>query len=93
MAIMKTKKEWAKHIIKRFGKETALTYVNSKSSCPCKCVDRSCYDCTFREEDSLVCSESSEYFNEVYFYNEKIKKIKQKIKKKLWWYRLCRKIL
>lgn len=41
------KKEWAKHIINRFGEDVASRFADSVFSCPCVMTMRSCGNCDF----------------------------------------------
>ena len=89
---MKTNKEWAKHIIKRFGKKEAYRWAIQDSWCPCTFLGYKCKECEFNEglSDCYVtgCIEAKEYFINIFSDIIKINAIKRMIiKKTKWWNR------
>ena len=47
LCLEKNYKEWAEHILNKFGNEGAFQYAISGSSCPCQALGRGCKFCRF----------------------------------------------
>ena len=72
-------KEWAEHIIERFGKQLALKFAESYSSCPCNTSKWECCTCKYSYKYYDLCKEGREFWDRT----DKIKRgiIKRHIKR------------
>ena len=60
---MKNEKEWAEHIIYKFGKGSAMIYATDKyHSCPCVSLHKKCWTCIYyngyTQNNYLGCNDS-----------------------------------
>ena len=70
-------KKWAKHIIKRFGKDNARRYTKVIHNCPCLFLGWGCYSCQYSENGDM-CQEGFDFYKKV-----DIIELKKKIRRKL----------
>jgi len=92
MKIKMNDKRWAKHIIKRFGKEEALIYAYKIVKCPCKSLNRNCNDCKYSRKKYIYeeiphCKKGKIYYKmwmiDPFSFSERVKKIiRERLEKK-----------
>ena len=54
-------KEWATHIINKFGKENAERFAYSNRRCPCNFLKKTCTDCVYNTMLRRECGASDRY--------------------------------
>jgi hypothetical protein len=76
---MKTKKEWVKHLIKRFTRKELKKFVKKYIMCPCLAIDRWCAKCehSYSIAGGIgACVESEEWgCNMTYDKRERVKRM------------------
>lgn len=81
-------KKWAKHIIRRFGKEGARHYSKQSLSCPCEALNRRCDNCKYAKKkfyynEGPECKRGIEYYKLWDLSLEFIRRVKKIIRERL----------
>lgn len=80
MSNRKDNKQWAKHIINKFGKINAINFAKSNIKCPCNFLKWGCLFCKYQEWRSScrIGHKYDEYINDDITFS--LKRVKRRLK-------------